>query len=260
MTARLAHITLHPIKSLPGLAVDEARLLPAGPLENDRRFALVDQDGVFITAKRTERIHAIRATFDFAAHTVSLEASGGGGQFHLDHDRRGLEQWLAEVLLLPVRLVEDAERCFPDDMESSGPTVVSTATLETVAGWFGLELEEVRRRFRASLEVEGVEPFWEDGLAGEEGSPIAFQIGSAILLGTNPCQRCPVPSRDSMTGMVPLPGFARMFAEHRQRTLPAWAPRARFDHYYRLVTNTRLHSGDVVRVGDPVRVLGNAAT
>lgn len=255
MTARLARITLHPIKSLPGLAVEEARLLPAGPLENDRRFALVDQDGVFITAKRTERFHAIRAQFDFAAHTVSLATEEGGQKFHLDHDRPGLEQWLSEVLQIPARLVEDPERCFPDDMESSGPTVVSTATLETVAGWFGLELEEVRRRFRASLEVEGVEPFWEDELAGEVGSPVAFQIGGVVLLGTNPCQRCPVPSRDSTTGAA-LPGFARMFSEHRQRTLPAWAPRSRFDHYYRLVTNTRLHSGAAVRVGDPVRVLG----
>ena len=257
MPARLARISLYPIKSLPPVGVQHARLLPSGPLQDDRRFALVDDSGVIVTAKRTTRIHAVRATFELAARCVILAAGEARQPFHLDQDRVAMEQWLSEILSLPVKLIEDAAVGFPDDLESSGPTVISTATLETVAGWFGLNLDEVRRRFRASLEVEGVEPFWEDQLAGESGRPVAFRIGGVTLLGTNPCQRCAVPSRDSQTGEV-LPGFARMFAEHRQRTLPARAPRARFDHYYRLATNTRLHSGETLQVGDAVELLGAA--
>jgi hypothetical protein len=45
------------------------------------------------------------------------------------------------------------------------------------------------------------------------------------------------------------------FIEHRQATLPAWADKSFFDHYYRLATNTRINpseAGKVLCVGDPV--------
>ena len=59
--------------------------------------------------------------------------------------------------------------------------------------------------------------------------------------GTNPCQRCVVPTRDSLTGAASS-GFATEFARRRAATLPPWADRRRFDHFYRLTVNTRLAS------------------
>jgi uncharacterized protein YcbX len=41
----------------------------------------------------------------------------------------------------------------------------------------------------------------------------------------------------------------------RRATLPSWAPTERFDHFYRLSTNTRVPSADqgkFLRIGDPV--------
>jgi MOSC domain-containing protein len=123
-----------------------------------------------------------------------------------------------------------------------------------VCEWFpGLTVDDVRLRFRASLEIDGVPAFWEDRLFGEaERSVVRFHIGEVAFEGSNPCARCPVPPRDPLTGVV-LDGFQKRFTQLRESTLPPWSPRARFDHFYRFTTNTRVassQSGLALRVGD----------
>ena len=53
--------------------------------------------------------------------------------------------------------------------------------------------------------------------------------------------------------------FAKRFSQRREETLPSWADRERFDHYYRLTTNIRcIDLGDgVIQVGDSVEVLND---
>ena len=261
---QLVRITIYPIKSLEGVVVDQATLLPRGPLEHDRRYALRDAAGSLLNGKRTEAVHRLRLDMELAGGDLALTAGDerrgdGPRRFHIDTDRAELAQWLQDYFALeePLEIIENATTGFPDDEEAPGPTVVSTATLETVASWFpGLSLDEVRRRFRANLEIGGVEPFWEDRLYGEAGQAVRFQLGGLLLEGVNPCQRCVVPSRDSLTGAV-TPQFAKRFAEHRRQCLPSWAAVSRFDHYYRLAVNTRPvdSAGGCIRLGDPVRVL-----
>ena len=257
-TVRLARITIYPVKSLDGVDVGTADVTVTGALRGDRRYALVDLKGEFVNAKRTARIQLLRSEFDLAAERIMLRREGfpDWPSFHLADDRPQLEDWLSDYLGLRVRLVENADAGFPDDTEALGPTVVSTATLAAVAEWFpGLTLDEVRRRFRANLEIDGVEAFWEDRLFAGEGEPLPFLVGDALFGGTNPCQRCVVPTRDAQTGEV-LPGFAKRFAEQRAATLPAWANAARFNHFYRLAVNTRplaaagtrMHVGDVIQL------------
>ncbi len=256
LVGRLARIALFPVKSLDPLLVAEARLLPAGALEHDRRFAVFDMHGQVVNAKRTERIQLIRSRFEPARGSLSLQAPAMPAQtFLLPAERPAAEAWLSRYFGFQVRLAEDAERGFPDDTASPGPTVACRATLEEVARWFELDLDEVRLRFRVNLEVEGVPPFWEDCLYGPAGGSVRFWVGKVPLEGTNPCQRCVVPSRSALDARV-MPGFARRFAELRARALPPWAARDRFDHYYRLAINTRPVSaaGGTLRVGDWVRV------
>jgi uncharacterized protein YcbX len=127
-----------------------------------------------------------------------------------------------------------------------------------VARWFpGIALDETRDRFRANLEVDAAEPFWEDRLLAENLGVVRFEIGAAQLLGTNPCARCPVPTRNPYTGEA-IHGFAKAFAQKRQATLPDWAPTSRFDHFYRLSVNTRPVRSQpaTIRVGDELKILG----
>lgn len=255
--ARLAKILIYPFKSFDGLYVDEARVLPSGALEHDRQFSLVDAQGKWINGKRTPRMHLLRSVTNIASRQISLEFEGEKRAFHIDRDRAALEEWLSGFFGLTVRIEENAAAGFPDDTAAPGPTIISIGTLDAVATWYdGLTRDDVRRRFRANLEIDGVEPFWEDRLYSEEGSAVRFQIGDVLLEGTNPCQRCVVPTRSPETGER-LDGFAALFEERRYETLPYWATRSRFDHFYRLAVNTHPVPGQTgtIRVGDVVKVI-----
>jgi uncharacterized protein YcbX len=132
--------------------------------------------------------------------------------------------------------------------------VVSAASIEEVVRWFPeLDAESVRRRFRANLELSGVPAFWEDHLFGPVGTAVQFSVGDIAVLGSNPCQRCPVPPRDPDTGAI-LVGFQKRFSDRRRETLPAWAEASRFDHFYRFSVNTLCagQGGKWLRVGAPV--------
>jgi uncharacterized protein YcbX len=254
----LARITIHPIKALDGLPLGEAELTSRGGLRNDRRWAILDADGAFINGKRNPSVHLLRAGFDLQAETVRLRIQGQdrGASFHLRDDRSRLAAWLSDFFHTTVTIAENDTGGFPDDLAAPGPTVISTQTFQEVAGWFDLPLDEVRRRFRANLEIDAEAPFWEDRLFTSPAQGVAFQIGAVSFLGTNPCARCVVPSRSADAGQ-PTPRFQKVFAERRQASLPVWAASERFDHFYRLAVNTRVvpPAAGALRVGDAVRIL-----
>ncbi len=258
--AYLAQISIYPVKSLAPVSLPQTALLAGGALEHDREFALFSEDGKFLNAKRTPKIHGLRSSFDPRSGTLHLQATETGleDRFHLPDDIRSLEHWLTHYFDQPVFVRRSGDGGFPDDLNAPGPTVISTATLEEVASWFpGLSVESARVRFRANLEIGGVPPFWEDQLFGEPEILVPFQIGSAVFHGVNPCQRCIVPPRDPETSEA-LPDFSNIFRAKREETLPAWAVRARFNHFYRLAINTRVSSaeaGKTLHIGDPIRLL-----
>lgn len=258
----VSRILIYPVKSLDGVSVDSAAVLSSGALKGDRQFALFDQSGQVVNGKRHAKIQALRTEFDLAANTVSFRQANAAPNreisrytFLLEPQQDALEAWLSEYFGFSVFLRQNLEMGFPDDTQSPGPTIVSTATLEAIATWYPhLTVEEVRARFRTNIEIDGVPAFWEDRLFAEADRTVAFQIGAVRLLGVNPCQRCVVPTRNSKTGIAD-PGFQKTFVTKRQETLPAWAERSRFNHFYRLAVNTRLaepHSSAAISIGDPV--------
>ena len=243
----VARIDLHPIKGFDAVQVDAATVLPSGALSGDRRWAFVDERGRYVNGKQFQAIHRIRTRVDPDSSTAVVDDL----HFRLAGDVTPLEDWMSERLETRVRLEENPTAGFPDDTDAPGPTLISTATLEAVAGWFDLTLEQVRARFRANIEIGGVPAFWEDGFYGR-----TCRVASVPLLLHNPCARCVVPSRDARTG-EPIVGFQKRFAEQRRASLPAGVDPAPFDHYYRLAVNTRLvppSTGGAIRVGDPIVV------
>lgn len=255
----LAHILIYPIKSLPGVRLEQAEFLESGALKGDREFAIVDSQGKYVNGKRTEAIHRIDAAFDRELRKVTLQIRGTEDPttFHLDSDRPALDAWFSDYFGFSARLIQNTAVGFPDDEASPGPTVISTETLQTVATWFpGLELEETRDRFRTNLEFQGGGAFWEDRLFSADDRPVAFQIGEVRLHGINPCQRCIVPTRNSETGEG-YPQFQKVFQTQRRETLPVEVAASRFNHFYRLAVNTRvpgLEAGKRVQVGDSVQL------
>lgn len=216
--AYLARIDVFPVKGLAPVSLERAKIDGAGALEGDRARALRDDRGRWINGKNFAQIHLLRG----------LEAAEGEGLARVASERMGRA----------VEVVERVPGGIPDDDAAWGPTLVSTATLAAVAGWFpGMTEDDVRLRFRANLEIGGVPAFWEDRLYGRR-----FRIGAVEFDAVNPCRRCIVPSRDALTGAVTAE-FQKRFMAMREATLPAWAERRYFDHYYRLTVNTRVERG-----------------
>lgn len=251
---RLANIRLHPIKSLDPVTVQEARIGSNGGLELDRVWALSSRDGAWIKAKRTAALHLIRADFspDLGSVTLSdvrnpVNSSGPGNtstiasaQFSFPADHERASEWFSEYFAQRV-IVRHVSEGVPDDVLATGPTIISTASLQAVCDLFPpMPLSEARERFRTTLEIDGVPAFWEDQLFGaNEYYPVRFKIGDVAFEGSNPCERCPVPVRYPRTG-EDIVGFQNQFIEMRRNSLPAWSPVERFDHFYRLATNTRV--------------------
>lgn len=259
----LSRINIFPIKSLDGTNLPLSALVSPGALEYDREFVILNRQGDWVNAKRTDQVQRIRTQFDIALRDVELwvqdeQQQLAKAKFNLDTELKPLAQWLSDYLGEPVTVAQNQFGGFPDDTESPGPTVISTATLARVGEWFNLSVDEVRRRFRANLEIEVDEPFWEDQLVASGLNAVRFTIGDVILEGTNPCQRCPVPTRDSYTGEQDH-NFPRTFSLARKAELPSYAPSDRFDHYFRLAVNTRVSPAKwnkELHVGDPVTIIG----
>ncbi len=233
--------------------VENARVTSGGSLVLDRQWAITDRQGQLVNGKKYPKIHQIRAQFDVAAGIVELIAPDQpAGQFQLTPGNTALTNWLSNYFGFATQLIENTDIGFPDDTKSPGPTIISTATLESIANWYpdlpNLEVAEVRRRLRTNIELTGYGSFEEDRLFDQE----SFQLGSVKILGINPCQRCIVPTRDSFTGVADRQ-FQKIFSQQRSATLPAWTKLSLFNHFYRVAVNTKIpatEAGKVLQAGD----------
>lgn len=264
-SATVEQISTYPIKSLDHRSIDRVEIVTNGGLAGDREYALFDSDGEYVNGKHDRQVHPIRATYDGetarpAVVTLSTPTQAQR-RFELgaiDSDNStALTDWLREWFGYPVTLDRNREGGFPDDTTASGPTIISKATIETVAGWFdGVDPEGMRRRLRPNIVLGGVPAFWEDQLFADRESRVRFTIGDAEFLGVNPCQRCVVPSRDPDTGNK-IEGFNETFIKQRRATMPDWSGGDWFDHEFRLMVNTAVPEaswGETIAVGDELAV------
>ena len=254
----VARLRVYPVKALDGTDVEQAQITEGGSLAGDREFAMFGPEGEPVNGKRTTRVHDLDASFDPERKTLSAVAGDGPTMDHrtfdLETDRESAEDWLSAFFDIDVTLRRNTKTGFPDRPDF-GPSVISTATLEEVASWFDeVTVDGLRRRLRANVEVEGVEPFWEDRFLGPDAP--AFEIGSVRFEGVKPCGRCVVPERDPDTGERD-PDFRERFVERRRETFPEWANEDAFEHLYAVMLIADVPEdfrGRTVRVGEEVQI------
>jgi uncharacterized protein YcbX len=279
--ATLAHISSYPIKALDAVTPDRIAVTPGGGLADDRAYGMYDDEG-HINGRRTAAVHPLTASFDRDAGTVRLSAPDRPAQtFDPESDRAELEAWLGEQLGMDVTLRGGpggghTDRAIFGNGSETGPTVVSAATLNELASWYdGIDAEEMRRRLRPNLVVEGVEAFWEERLLGsltdavyadgggngDAGDSPRVRIGDVVLEGVEPIPRCAVPTHDPDTGES-YDGFRETFIEQRAETLPPWTDESTLaGNLYSATVGTHIPEGErngELAVGDRVQLLDGA--
>ncbi|ACV46474.1 MULTISPECIES: MOSC domain-containing protein [Halomicrobium] len=268
--AQIQRLTVYPVKGLDGVTRREATVTPGGTLRHDREFALFDEAGDVLNGKRTARVHDVATEFDVERSELAVEFDEERERFALDEEPERASRWFSSMFDAEFTLERDRELGYVDRRDM-GPSIVSTATLRTVASWFDdVTVAGARRRLRANVEVSGVPPFWEDRFVGADAP--AFAVGSSgagdtetgsgptegvRFEGVTPCGRCVVPERDPETG-EPTPEFRERFVERREATFPDWADPDAFDHYYTVMLISRVPErdrGGRIRVGDEVSIV-----
>lgn len=257
----LSRITIYPVKSLDGTSLQKAMITEGGCLLHDREYAISDETGNFVIGKSNPLVHTLRSNIDFETETISFRRQNETtwSQFHLQKEKPAIQSYLANYFGMPIRFNKNSTGRFLDIPDISGATVLSKSSLQSVSEWFNnMNLEETRKRFRATIEIEGVPAFWEDHLFSKEGIGIEFKIGNVTMFGMSPRARCVVPTRNPDTGEV-IHAFPKSFARHRATTQPEWSTLNNYGHHYFLTVNCYIPAteiGKFIEIGDKISIIG----
>ncbi|MBK7964046.1 MAG: MOSC N-terminal beta barrel domain-containing protein [Bacteroidetes bacterium] len=257
----LQKITIHPIKALSGQTLQEAFISEGGCLLHDREFAMFDVHGKYVNGKANPLVHRLHSSVDFERKMMSFKAptESSWNEFDFENDLPKVESYLSDYFREPIKLVRDKTGRFLDVPDNGGVTVVSAESLRSAATWFPpLSVDETRRRFRVTLEFDGVSAFWEDQLFSGKGHCVEFKVGDVSVYGMSPCARCVVPSRNPDTAEV-LPAFQKAFSEKRKATQPLGSKLKDYGHHYHFSVNCLIPPSEVgkkIKVGDELFILG----
>ena len=267
--ARIAEISVYPLKSAAGLRLDAAPVEARG-LAGDRRWMVVGPEGRFFTGREHPRLVLVRARL--GAEGLLLDAIGlpplavacagpDSGRVPKpvtvwSDDTHGVDAgdeaagWFSDLLGTPARLVEMTGDCLrPVDPDVARPgdlvsfadgypvLVIGRASLDELNARLGEPT--TMRRFRPNLVVEGARPFAEDHWW-------RIRIGEVELEGAENCERCAFPTIDPDTG-------EKDTRREPMRTLATFRRRPAGGVF--LGQNLIPRSFGMVRVGDEVEVL-----
>jgi len=229
----LSQIFIYPIKSARGTALPESQLDVTGPLR-DRRWMLVDEQGVFLSQRTLPRMALINPNLDDAGLVVTapgmspltiFDWSGEGewlpvriwhDQLTLPHPNQIYSDWFSAFLGQPCRLVYLPETVVrpveaPYDradwrvsLADGYPLLVATqASLDLLNQKLSIPAEI--GRFRPNLLISGA------AVPHDEDDWRRIRIGSVELAVVKPCARCSTVLVDPNTaqpGVEPLKTLA----------------------------------------------------
>ncbi|MGQ7854603.1 MOSC domain-containing protein [Pedobacter sp. WC2501] len=219
----LSEINIYPIKSLGGISLQTAKLEESG-LQYDRRWMLIDEEGIFITQRKHFELALLQVNIADGKLSVSHKKLPAQNiSFSLDEDtgeqisvviwndtavgtevNTEVSDWFSDFLKFKVKLVKMpvAEKRMVDPRYASNNEVVSFADGYPclIIGQSSLDglnekLENPIKmdRFRPNFVFIGGEPHIEDSFK-------AFYIGEILFSAVKPCARCVLITIDQQTG------------------------------------------------------------
>jgi uncharacterized protein len=234
---KLSRLFVYPVKAAAGIELSEATVDAFG-IEHDRRWLVVDPDGVAITQRDEPRLALLTPTvigrglqLDAAGlHTLLIDdAADGESRFVTvwDDDIAAVDlgatpaQWLSDFLHRPVRLVYMPDHTFRsvNALYSPEPRPVSFADAFPFLVLSQESMDELNRRLDQPLQIERFRPNLVIAGAAQphaEDEWSRFQVGDLEFAGVKPCARCAVPTVDQRTaerGKEP----SRTLATYRKR-------------------------------------------
>jgi len=220
---RLSEIWIYPIKSLGGIRLKQSRVLEKG-LEYDRRWMLVDENGVFMTQRTTPVMALFKLKIEngelkivyspqFVVHSIPLRPN------HVEKNEnvtiwndsvvasevsKDTSAWFSKILGLKCRLVHfpeenprpvDPTYKVNDEHVSLADGYPFLIIGQSSLDYLNTKLEHLihMNRFRPNLVFTG-------GEANEEDTWRNFTIGTNRFVGVKPCGRCAIPTINQETG------------------------------------------------------------
>jgi uncharacterized protein YcbX len=268
---RIASLHTYPIKACHRLDHDEAHVDPWG-LTGDRRWMVVDPDGVGITQRQTARLVGLRP---LPRPGGLLLQAGGRPDLIVAEPADGpkvdvrvfsskpfvparlaqddAHAWLTTLLGRPARLVwlaDTAGRPVDPDYAADGDRVsfadgfpLLVANTASLASLNDLLLEAgdepvPMTRFRPNIVVDGAAPWAEDGWVGGR-----LRFGDVVMRAPKPCARCIVTTIDQETG------------DKDRQPLRALGRHRRYAEGLLFAVNLIPDAPGTIRVGEPVELL-----
>ncbi|MGV6808759.1 MAG: MOSC domain-containing protein [bacterium] len=226
MALTLSAITIYPVKSMAGIAL-QASILDKTGLRYDRRWMLVDTSGTFITQRTHPKMALIQPSI---STTGQLSLRYGQEEHsvpftHANSPRRTvtvwqdtvmaeqcspfINEWLSSLLEIACELVylptDSIRACDPHYAQADDQTsfadgfpllLISQASLNDLNQRL---VESVSMtRFRPNLVVTGCAAYAEDQWQQDQQR---LQIGQSVFRVIKPCPRCVVTTVDPQTGL-----------------------------------------------------------
>lgn len=207
----LTEIWIYPVKSLGGISIKSAKILPKG-LEYDRRFMLIEENGLFMS----QRVYPQMARFKTAITGDQLTITHNTDTISISlnpattHPPRPVQiwddlvmanevdpnvsNWFAQRLDIPCKLVyfpeQNPRAVDPQYKVNEEHVSLADAYPFLIIGQASLDDLNTRletpvpmNRFRPNFVFSGSKPY-------EEESWRDFSIGSNRFVGVKPCARC----------------------------------------------------------------------
>ena len=261
----LIEIWIYPIKSLGGIRVTSARVLPKG-LRFDRRWMLIDEAGVFIT----QRIHSNMAFFKlsvskevFTIHfkdeyielpgnapvaTTPISAVVWDDPVTVFEVVGEYSRWFSKRLGVNCRLVyfpEDNQRPVDENFRIDNDQVsladgypfliIGKSSLDDLNGRLANPVP--MNRFRPNFVFGGGEPYEEDHWRN-------FAIGKNRFAGVKPCGRCVLTTVNQETAEKGSEPLATMATYRKLNT------KINFGQNLLAIDYDEVHEGDEIKLDD----------
>lgn len=231
----LTQINIYPVKSLDGYSPEKAIVEKRG-LQYDRRWLIVNTEGVFLTQRTVGRMALLKAIIEEnqlvifeknePSHRISIPLSINGVgetlQVQVWNDimtaqtvSAEADNFLSDFLQKPCRLVfmPDTTERIVDVAYNTGNDIVSFADGYPLLLIGEASLADLNEKILArsvahtgigeAVSMRRFRPnlVFSGGHPFQEDSLIDFKIGAIDFIGVKPCVRCALPNRDPDTGI-----------------------------------------------------------